>query len=843
LAFEAPSPPLAAGAARAIAGARGAVAGARGGTAAETQGVEPIAIVGMSCRFPGGANDPEAYWRNLRDGVDAVREVPPDRWRSSADAAEHKGTRWGGFLDRVDAFDPVFFGIAPREAVAMDPQQRLLLEVAWEAIEGAGLPKARLAGTKTGVFVGVCGNDYAMLQAEAGTEGDIYSVVGCSNSVLGGRLAYLLDLRGPALSVDTACSSSLVALHLACQSLRSRECEIALAGGVNLILSPRPSFWLSRLSALSPDGRCRTFDAAANGFVRGEGCGVVVLKRLSDALAGGDPILAVIRASAVNQDGSSTGLTAPNVLSQQALIREALAAARLSPAAIGYVEAHGTGTPLGDPIETEALRETYGEPRPGGAPCFLGSVKTNMGHLEAAAGVAGLIKAVLALRHEAIPKHLHFKALNPRISLEETPFVIPTELVPWPSSAGRRYAAVSSFGISGTNAHVIVEEAPAPAARAAAGAEGDAGAHVLVLSARSDGALRDLARAYSEHLASPAGAAASFGDIAYTAALRRTHHEHRLAAAGRSAQEIEAALRAFLDGEAPQHLSAGVAEVQDDKVVFVFGGQGSQWQGMGRDLLEQDAAFRDALAACDAHLRPHAGFSVIEALAAEGAAARLDETEVAQPAIFAIQVALAAAWRSLGVAPAAVVGHSVGEIAAAHVAGALSLAEAARLVAHRARVMQRATGEGRMAAVELSPDEAERALGRHAGRLSVAAINGARSVVLSGDAAALDEVLGALRRRGVSVRDLGVQYAFHSPQMEPLRAELAEALGVVEAREAAIPLVSTVTGRAALGQALDAAYWASGIRAPVRFADVVEALLDGGHRLFVELGPQPALCR
>ncbi|WP_437819494.1 SDR family NAD(P)-dependent oxidoreductase [Sorangium sp. So ce1078] len=834
---EAPSPPPAAGAARATPGARSGIAAAAG------QGIEPIAIVGMSCRFPGGANDPEAYWRILRDGVDAVREVPPDRWRSSADAAEHKGTRWGGFLDRVDGFDPGFFGIAPREAVAMDPQQRLLLEVAWEAIEGAGLPRSRLAGTKTGVFVGVCGNDYAMLQAEAGVEGDIYSVVGCSNSALGGRLAYLLDLRGPTLSVDTACSSSLVALHLACQSLRGRECEIALAGGVNLILSPRPSFWMSKLSALSPDGRCRTFDAGANGFVRGEGCGVVVLRRLSDALADGDPILAVIRASAVNQDGSSTGLTAPNVLSQQALIREALAAAQVPPAAVGYVEAHGTGTPLGDPIETEALRETYGEPRPSGLPCFLGSVKTNIGHLEAAAGVAGLIKAVLALRHEAIPRHLHFKALNPRISLEETPFVIPTELVPWPASAGHRYAAVSSFGISGTNAHVILEEAPAPAAGSA---DGEAGAHVLVLSARSDGALRELARAYCEHLASPAGAAASLGDIAYTAALRRTRHEHRLAAAGRSAQGIAAELRAFLDGEAPPDVSAGVAEVEQDKVVFIFGGQGSQWQGMGRDLLEQDAAFRDALSACDAHLRPHTGFSVLEALAADGAASRLDATEVAQPAIFAIQVALAAAWRSLGVAPAAVVGHSVGEIAAAHVAGALSLAEAARLVALRARLMQRATGKGRMAAVELSHDEAQRAIGRHADRLSIAAINGARSVVLSGDPEALDDVLGALRQRaprGVSARDLGVQYAFHSRQMDPLAAELAEALGGVEAREAAIPLVSTVTGRAAPGRSLDAAYWASGVREPVRFAEAVETLLDDGHRLFVELGPQPSLCR
>ncbi|WNZ59218.1 beta-ketoacyl synthase N-terminal-like domain-containing protein [Myxococcus sp. MxC21-1] len=482
------------------------------------QGLELLAIVGMGCRFPGGANDPEAYWRLLSEGVDAVREVPADRWKSSTDAAEHKGTRWGGFLDRVDGFDPEFFGIAPREAVAMDPQQRLLLEVAWEALEDAGLPKARLSGTRTGVFVGVCGNDYAMLQAECDVEGDVYSVIGCSNSVIAGRLSYLLDLRGPAMSVDTACSSSLVALHLAGQSLRNRECDAALVGGVNLLLSQRPSSWLSKLTALSPDGRCRTFDSRANGFVRGEGCGVVVLKRLSDALASGDNVLGVIRASAVNQDGGSTGLTTPNVLSQQALIREALTAAQVSPKDIGYIEAHGTGTPLGDPIEVEALRETYGHRREDDSRCFLGSAKTNIGHLEAAAGMAGLIKVLLALRHEAIPKHLHFKALNPRISIEDTPFSIPTQQQPWPVSQRRRYAAVSSFGISGTNAHVIVEEAPAsspvPAATQTA-------ARLLTLSARSEGALRALVRSYHALLDQPGDVAPRLEDLAYTAALRR----------------------------------------------------------------------------------------------------------------------------------------------------------------------------------------------------------------------------------------------------------------------------------------------------------------------------------
>ncbi|QQR41971.1 SDR family NAD(P)-dependent oxidoreductase [Myxococcus xanthus] len=804
------------------------------------QGPELLAIVGMGCRFPGGANDPEAYWRLLSGGVDAVREVPADRWKSSTDAAEHKGTRWGGFLDRVDGFDPEFFGIAPREAVAMDPQQRLLLEVAWEALEDAGLPKARLSGTRTGVFVGVCGNDYAMLQAERDVEGDVYSVIGCSNSVIAGRLSYLLDLRGPAMSVDTACSSSLVALHLAGQSLRNRECDAALVGGVNLLLSQRPSSWLSKLTALSPDGRCRTFDSRANGFVRGEGCGVVVLKRLSDALASGDNVLGVIRASAVNQDGGSTGLTTPNVLSQQALIREALAAAQVSPKDIGYIEAHGTGTPLGDPIEVEALRETYGHRREDDSRCFLGSAKTNIGHLEAAAGMAGLIKVLLALRHEAIPKHLHFKALNPRISIEDTPFAIPTQQQPWPVSQRRRYAAVSSFGISGTNAHVIVEEPPAstPVPEATQTA-----ARLLTLSARSEGALRALVRSYHALLAQPGDAAPRLEDLAYTAALRRNPHEHRLAVAGCTAAEWGEQLLAFLEGGAPPYLTTGVAEGRREQVVFVFGGQGSQWQGMGRDLFASNGDFAAALRDVDAALAPHTRNSIIDALMADGPESRLEETEVAQPAIFAIQVALAAAWRALGVVPSAVVGHSVGEVAAAHVAGALSLSEAARLVAHRSRIMQKATGQGRMASVELSPDEAQRELAPYAGRLSVGAINDARSVVLSGEPAALGTVLETLRARGVATRDLGVNYAFHSHQMAPLQAELAQVLGHIETRPTSVPMFSTVSGEAIDGTALDAAYWARNVGEPVRFSAAVEVLLEQGHRLFVELGPQPALGR
>ncbi len=804
--------------------------------AVEQAKTEPIAVVGMGCRFPAGADDPDAYWRLLRDGTDAIREFPAERLPSGVDLSAHRGARWGGFLDGVDGFDPQFFGISPREAIAMDPQQRLVLEVAWEAIEDAGQVKERLSGSRTGVYIGVCNTDYAWLQVEHDVPADVHSVTGSSSSVVAGRLSFLLDLQGPSLVVDTACSSALVALHLACQSLRGRECDMALAGGVNLILSPRSSLMISKLDALSPDGRCKTFDAAANGFVRGEGCGVVVLKRLSDALADRDRVLCLIRGSAVNQDGGSVGLTAPNVLAQEKLLREALSAARVSPLSVSYIEAHGTGTPLGDPMEIEALCEAYGGA--GGGACAIGSVKTNIGHLEAAAGISGLIKVVLALRHEAIPPHLHLKALNPRISFEGTRFFVPTALRPWPAADEPRRAALSSFGISGTNAHMILEEPPRVAEETHA-----ASAALLVLSARAPAALRALAQRYAEHLSALDEAAVALRDLCYTAAFRRDHHEHRLAIAGCSRGEIAQKLRSLLDGDEPPALSIGQSAFAGERPVFIFCGQGAQWQGMGLALLEEDEAFRGALLECDAVFREQSSFSLLDALKADAATTRLDQTVIAQPAIFAIQVALAAMWRSLGVEPAAVVGHSVGEIAAAHVAGALSLAEAARIVVHRGRVMQRATGAGRMAVVELPFDEASREIALHAGRLCVAAINTEGSVVLSGDTEALNEVLGRLRDRGIFTRDLGVSYAFHSHHMDPLQAELEAALGRITAGPTSTPMISTVTGALLDGRDLDAAYWVANMRRPVHFAAASGRLIDEGHHLFLEVGPQPALSR
>ncbi|HEY3057491.1 MAG TPA: beta-ketoacyl synthase N-terminal-like domain-containing protein, partial [Chloroflexota bacterium] len=504
---------------------------------------EPIAVIGMGCRFPGRVDGPREFWQLLRAGVDAVTAVPADRWDADAyfdadpSTPDRMTTRWGAFLNKVDCFDAAFFGISPREASAMDPQQRLLLEVACDALEDAGQDLHRLAGSPVGVFVGMYNTDYAQLQTAGGGVQDVYSALGSSPGVASGRLSFALDLQGPSLVVDTLCSSSLVAVHLAIQSLRNRGSDLALAGGVNLILSPLSTMLTSKLMALAPDGRCKTFDARANGFVRGEGCGIVVLKRLADAVRDADPIWAVIRGSAVNQDGRSSGLTAPNVLAQRSLIRQALADAGLAPSQIGYIEAHGTGTPLGDPIEVEALASVYGEARPDGDVCALGAVKTNLGHLEAAAGVASLMKAVLALKYAAIPPHLHFQHLNPRISLDGVSFCIPTTLQPWAGSTERRRcAAVSAFGISGTNAHLILEEAPPAVAELVAPPHADAALFVLPLSARSPAALRALAEAYANLLARTD--APSLHDVCYTASRRRTHHDYRRAIVGTSPAEL-----------------------------------------------------------------------------------------------------------------------------------------------------------------------------------------------------------------------------------------------------------------------------------------------------------------
>ncbi len=688
---------------------------------------QAIAVIGVGCRLPGGVAGADGYWQLLRDGVDAISEVPADRWDNAAlydadpDVPGRISSRWGGFVAGVDQFDAAYFGISPREAVRMDPQQRLLLEVAVEAIEDAGIPFEQLAGSETGVFVGAHGHasDYLWLQYADPASMDPFTGTGTAHNLFAGRLSYVFDLHGPAIVVDTACSSSLVAVHLAVQSLRSGESSLALAGGVNLILGPHFSIAASRMHMLAPDGRCKAFDQRADGFVRSEGCGVVVLKRLTEALADGDPIRAVIRGSAMNQDGHTNGITAPSGVAQRAVIERALRDAGAEGGSVGYVEAHGTGTALGDPIEVEALAATVGRGAADDAPCFLGSVKTNIGHLEGAAGIAGLIKAVLVLQHRQVPKNLHFTGLNPHISLAGTRFVVPTALADWRAGAGPRVAGVSSFGWSGTNTHVVLEEAPERTPPTA----NPEGPFLLSVSARSRPALESLVHEYRERLT--AATAAQLRDLCATAALHRTHHDHRVAAVARDGVALAARLEEALAA------STGQRVLERPRVVFVFPGQGSQWAGMGRSLLHSEPAFRVAIEQCEATIRAEAGWSLTEVL--EGRAP-CDDIGVLQPTLFAMQVGLAALWRSWGVVPEAVVGHSMGEVAAAHVAGILDLGDATRIICRRSALLRRIAGRGAMALVELPMDAARAACAAYADRVSVAVSNGPRSSVLSGDA-------------------------------------------------------------------------------------------------------------
>ncbi|MGD0898738.1 MAG: type I polyketide synthase, partial [Thermoguttaceae bacterium] len=667
--------------------------------ACERAPFEPIAVVGMACRFP-GAENPKAFWRMLCDGADAIEEVPADRWNiddyydPDPSVPGKMSTRWGGFLKKVDEFDAEFFGISPREAVRVDPQQRLLLEVAWEALEDAGLPIGRMAQTKTGVYVGVVGSDYGMLQSKDVCDMDVFSGTGVSHAILANRVSYVLNLNGPSLTLDTACSSSLVTVHLACQGLRRRESDMALAGGVNLILSPEMTLALTKAHMMSADGRCKAFDTAADGYVRGEGCGMVVLKRLGDALAGGDRILAVIRGTAMNHDGRSNGLSAPNGPAQEAVVRAALADGGLAPLDIGYVETHGTGTRLGDPIEIEALRNVLGAGRAADRPLVVGSVKTNIGHLESAAGIAGLIKAVLVLRHGRIPPHLHLETVNPMLRIQDSPMEIPAAMRDWPRGREPRRAGVSAFGFGGTNAHVIVEESPVQERQENAV---ERPRHLLTLSARSPQALSELATRYADGM--EANPAVSPADVAHTANTGREHFSHRVAVAGESLAELRDNLRGFLaDPLAPGVHSGRPENDRPPRIAFLFTGQGAQYAGMGRGLYDTQPTFRAAIDSCAELLRPQLDRPLL-CLLDPAAGPLLDQTGYTQPVMFAVEYALASLWRSWGIEPAGVMGHSVGEFAAACTAGVFSLEDGLRLIARRARLMQSLPSGGVMAAV------------------------------------------------------------------------------------------------------------------------------------------------
>ncbi|MEV0493743.1 SDR family NAD(P)-dependent oxidoreductase [Streptomyces atratus] len=805
---------------------------------------EPVAVVGIGCRFPGGADGPESFWQLLREGRDAITEVPAERWKSEDFTSEdpkapgRTNARWGGFLDGVDQFDPGFFGIARQEAARMDPQQRLLAEVAFEALEDAGLPADRLAGSSTGVFVGISTFDYAVRQLRDLDAIDAYTGTGSALSIAANRLSYLLDLHGPSMAVDTACSSSLVTVLQAAASLAQGECDLALAGGVNLVLSPALAINFSKAGAMSADGRCKPFDASADGYVRSEGAGVVVLKPLSRALADGDRVYAVIRGGAVNSDGASNGLMAPNPQAQEAVLRAAYVRAGVRPADVRYVEAHGTGTMLGDPIEAKALGTVLGEGRDPARPCLIGSVKSNLGHMESAAGIGGLIKTALVLHHRTVPPTLHYREPNPHIPFDDLPLRVADALQPWPDGDGTALAGVSSFGFGGTNAHLVLEEAPSAAGRPA-----PEGAVLLPVSARTEQALRDLAARY-ESLLTTAGPDLSPGVLASAAALRRTQHEHRLAVTGSTLDELRAGLAAFGRGEQASGLSSGVRRVgRRPRPVFVFSGQGPRWWPVAADLLDGEPVFRAVIDRADALLRRHTDWSLLDQLTAGPDRSRLLDTAVGQPALIAVQVALAALWRSWGVEPAAVVGHSVGEIAAAHVSGALSLEDALVIALHRGTVLHEATGKGRMAVVGLSLDEAQRLLAeRQPGPVWVAAGNSPGSTVLSGETAALTELAGALEAEGVYCRLLeSVEFASHCPLMEPVAGELWRLLSGVTPRATAVPMHSTVTGELIAGDRLDAEYWADNLTRPVLFDSAVTALAESGHDVFVELSPHPML--
>ena len=814
--------------------------------AAGTHSNEPIAVIGMGCRFPGGATSPEAFWELLEAGRDAIRDVPADRWDKDAlfdadpDAPARMSVRNGGFLDDVAGFDPAFFGISPREALTMDPQQRLLMEVSWEALEQAGLSPEGLAGSPTGVFFGLCNSDHFHRVLQRGSDSiDAYIASGNAHSVASGRVSYFLGLQGPALSIDTACSSSLVALHVACQSLRSGESRTALAGGVNLMCSPETTIALTKAHMLAPDGRCKTFDAAADGFARGEGCGVLVLKRLSHAQADGDRVLAVIRGSAANQDGRSGGLTVPNGPAQEAVIRAALADAGVAPADIGYVEAHGTGTSLGDPIEVRALAGALGPGRDAASPLLIGSVKTNIGHLESAAGVAGVIKVILALQHGRIPRHLHFSEPSPHIAWSQYPVSVTRDGHHWPRGDRPRLAGVSSFGFSGTNAHVVIEEAPAPVA---APSGDQRPVHCLPLSARSEAALRALAARFADALA----AGAPLADVAHTAGVGRSHFAERLAVVASDAQEARAALQAFAQGREHPALQRGSATPGvAPEVVFLYTGQGSQYPGMSEALYAASPVYRDIIDRCDSLLGADAQGrtlkSVLHAGPAEGAP--IHETAWTQPALFAVEYALTQLWRSWGIEPAAVIGHSVGEYVAACVAGVFTLEEGLKLIAERGRLMQALPPGGAMAAVFTSADEVGRAIAPMADRLAIAAINAPDSVVVSGDAKAIDALLADFATRHVQGQKLFVSLAAHSPLVAPALDAMEACARAVNMRAPQIPVAWNVTGGAALPApgAPDARYWRNHLREPVRFAEGIASLAQQGYRVFLEVGPHPVL--
>lgn len=800
--------------------------------------VDPIAIVGIGCRFAGGIDSPDALWDALETGRNAIREVPTDRWDAAEVYDAQPGvpgktvSRWGGFLDQIGGFDTAGLGITPYEAEAMDPQHRLLVEMSWEALEHAGIAPSSLMGSQTGVFFGIAHHDYLLRTFDESLVDNPYVMTGNAHSVAAGRVSYLLGVHGPSVAVDTACSSGLLSVHMACQSLRAGEVDLALAGAAMLMLGPEVGVLFSQWSMLSPNGRCAAFDSAADGFVRSEGCAVIALQRLDDAIRDGNRVLALIRGSAANSDGRSDNIVVPSASAQEAVQRRALTVAAVDPAAVELVEAHGPGTPTGDPVEFRALSAVYGS---GDRPCAVGSVKTNIGHTESVSGLAGLIKTVMALRNGKIPGNLHFNEWNPDISAEGTRLYVPTALTEWPRNGSPRLAAVSSYGFSGTNVHVIVEEAEVPSRTPVASEERT---QPYLLSASTPEALAETAGRVAEWLADR-GSRIPLQDVGYTLARGREHRSERLVALASSRSELIYQLSALAESQPEDGVTTGSIGATGPGSVWLFSGQGSQWAGMGRTLLGTEPSFAAVIDQLEPLIAHEAGFSVREALTGRDVVTGINRV---QPTIFAMQVALAAAWRSHGVEPSAVIGHSLGEVAATVVAGALSLHDGVKVICRRSSLVMRISGVGAMATVELPHHEVEAELAAEDIQdVTVAVVASPSSTVVAGATERIRGLIAGWEARDLHTRQIAVDYASHCPQVAPILADLKAALSDVVGMSAKVPVYSTALDDPRRHTAFDGQYWSRNLRQPVRFADAVTVALLDGHRTFIEVSPHPLL--
>jgi len=807
---------------------------------------EPLAIVGIGCRLPGDVEDTQSFWKMLTEGRSGISEVPENRWdreryyHPDTSIPRKMHTKWGGFVKNLDMFDAQFWGISPREALRMDPQQRWLLECAWECIEDGGYRPSSLRGSRTGVYVGIASNDYAGVQMTSPEDVDVHTNSGSTLSIASNRIAYLMDLKGPALSVDTACSSALVAINIGCKDMWSGEIDTALVGGSNALLTPDTSIGFSKATMLSPSGKCYAFDDRANGYVRGEGAGMFMLVPLSKAIEHGDRIYAVVKAAVINQDGNTSSMTVPGQESQEAMLIQAYDQAGMKPGRVTYMEAHGTGTPVGDPIETNALGRVLSKGRPAGDKCLIGSVKTNVGHLESGSGVAGLAKACLVLKNKQVPPNLNFERPNPNIDFEGLKLKVVTETTPLIGNEGPAVAAVNSFGFGGTNSHIVMEEAP-EVPKPTKPTEQAKRPYLLPISGKDDAVVRSYAKVYRKFLED---STLDLAEVCYSAGDRKEQFEKRAVVIGENVQEMRERLRVFANstpGEEVEGVHTGSKAEEPSPVVFVFTGQGAQWWAMGQELLETEPVFRKTIEEIDSHIKPMGGWSLLEEMTRSEEDSNINRTYIAQPAIFALQVALAELWKSWGVKPSKVVGHSVGEVAAAYVAGAYTMEDAVKVIFHRSRLQETTGGHGRMVAVGLSEAEAKKAIGDRGDQVEVAVVNSPSLVTLAGDTEPLEEIVDELDKAGKFVRWLRINYAFHTHQMSPIKDELLETLKDIKPQPTKIPYISTVTGGSLRGEELDGNYWWRNVREAVLFAPAMTNLIRGGERCFLELGPHPAL--